>query len=204
MKRRCGAASADDNETFVSYVAPATLYYRGEIKEPHVTKFVRKLRDASDARREASSSQPIVVYLSSHGGCVYGGITMYEHVRMVAAGDARAHGRRRLLRVGSDAALPGRHAAHGVRERHDAGARGSSSMWGGGSRGAARGVGEPGHADGAAHRHLRATLVGEAQGAAQAAREGQAADARGLPRARLRQRPIGRYAPTKPVRGSGR
>ena len=85
MKRRCGAASADDNETFVSYVAPATLYYRGEIKEPHVTKFVRKLREASDARREASSSQPNVVYLSSHGGCVYGGITMYEHVRMVAA-----------------------------------------------------------------------------------------------------------------------
>lgn len=82
---RCGATSAADDESFVTYVAPATLYYRGEIKEPHVTKFVCKLRKASDTLRESSSSNPIVVYISSYGGCVYGGIAMYEHVRMVAA-----------------------------------------------------------------------------------------------------------------------
>ena len=84
MKR---ARAADDEEgdkdTFVEYVAPNTIYYRGEIKEPEATKFIQKLRKAASKLASSASSAPITVYISSFGGDAYSGITMYEHVLMV-------------------------------------------------------------------------------------------------------------------------
>lgn len=82
MKRKrgryCAESDSEDEEAFVKYVAPSTIYYRGEIKEPQATEFCMKLRKA--ARGLQSSRLPITVFLSSHGGDVYAGVAMYEHI----------------------------------------------------------------------------------------------------------------------------
>lgn len=73
----------DDEQNIVQLVKPSTLYYRGEIKEPQATRFCMKLRKASDTLQSASSDAPIRVYLSSHGGDVHAGISMYSHILAV-------------------------------------------------------------------------------------------------------------------------
>ena len=79
---RMGDSDSDDESTtVVKYVAPATIFYRGEIQEPFATQFCMKLRKAS--RRVRGTNTPVQVFLSSHGGDAYGGIAMYEHICMV-------------------------------------------------------------------------------------------------------------------------
>lgn len=79
MKRRCAEEDENGNDpVVVKYVAPSTIYYRGEIKEPEATKFIVKLRKA--AKNLEHSKLSIVVYLSSHGGDAHAGISMYEHI----------------------------------------------------------------------------------------------------------------------------
>ena len=87
MQKRCRYTCKDDDdeeeedEVFVKFISPNTIYYRGEIREPEASKFCIKLRKA--ARKLSTSNLPITVFLSSHGGDVYAGISMYEHICMV-------------------------------------------------------------------------------------------------------------------------
>ena len=81
MSEADGECEAADAATVVRYVAPATIFYRGEICEPHATTFCVKLQKA--ARKLRGTDRNVDVFLSSEGGDVYAGISMYEHICMV-------------------------------------------------------------------------------------------------------------------------
>ena len=74
--------SDSDDDVVVRYVPPNTIYYRGEIKEPEASQFCIKLHKAA-RKLTTTSTLPLTVFLSSRGGDVYAGISMYEHICMV-------------------------------------------------------------------------------------------------------------------------
>ena len=55
------------------------LYYKGEIKEPQATNFCIKLRELADEYHD--TEQNIMFHLSTHGGDLFAGLSMYEALR---------------------------------------------------------------------------------------------------------------------------
>lgn len=86
MNKRMRLTSEDDSDsetehTVIKFVEPNLIFYRGEIKEPEATKFCIKIRKAVSKLR--NSTLPVKIFLTSGGGDVYAGISMYEHIIMM-------------------------------------------------------------------------------------------------------------------------
>ena len=71
--------SDSDDDNFIK-VYKDTIYYRGEIKEPQATEFCIELRKLSE--KQFDMHDPCVhIMLSSEGGDVFAGLTMYETLK---------------------------------------------------------------------------------------------------------------------------
>lgn len=84
MKRIRFADNDSDDETehtILKFIEPNMIFYRGEIKEPEATNFCIKLRKA--VSKLSNSRLPVEIFLTSGGGDVYAGISMYEHIMMM-------------------------------------------------------------------------------------------------------------------------
>ena len=66
----------DSESEVIVRVYKNSLYYRGEIKEPNATDFCIKLRELSDKYHD--TDQNIIVHLTTEGGDIFSGLTMYE------------------------------------------------------------------------------------------------------------------------------
>jgi ATP-dependent protease ClpP protease subunit len=79
---RAGDSSDDEvEEEPVLVVQKNHIYYRGEIKEPAATKFQIKIRELADEYRDIGH---IVLHLTTEGGSVFAGLSMYEALRTAA------------------------------------------------------------------------------------------------------------------------
>lgn len=74
-KRVRGGEDEDEEDVVVLETHADTIFYRGEIREPHATKFCIALM-------QLAASYPLVrVMLTSFGGDVMAGLNMYEAIR---------------------------------------------------------------------------------------------------------------------------
>lgn len=80
-RRRLDDDDDADEDVVVETLEPSTIFYRGEIREPHATAFCKALRKMMQTL--AGTNCIINVFLNSAGGDAYAGLSMYEHVRMV-------------------------------------------------------------------------------------------------------------------------
>lgn len=55
------------------------LYYKGEIREPEATKFCIKLKELADKYHD--TDQNIIFHLTTQGGDIFAGLSMYEALR---------------------------------------------------------------------------------------------------------------------------
>lgn len=69
---------SDDEEVILkSY--KNNLYYKGEIREPEATKFCIKLKELADQYHD--TNQNIMFHLTTQGGDIFAGLSMYEALR---------------------------------------------------------------------------------------------------------------------------
>lgn len=73
-------SDSDDDKDGVSLkVYKSSIYYRGEIKEPHATDLCVKLKELADKYHD--TDQTITLHLTTEGGDIFAGIIMYEALR---------------------------------------------------------------------------------------------------------------------------
>lgn len=83
-KKRVRAASADDSsddEDVIVRVHKESIYYRGTIQQPEATNFCIELRKLSDEFYDQRGVKYITVHLTTDGGDLFAGISMYEAVK---------------------------------------------------------------------------------------------------------------------------
>ncbi len=71
--------SESEEDEVIVRVYKSSIYYRGEIKEPHATDLCVKLRELSDKYHD--TNEVITFHLTTDGGDIFAGITMYEALR---------------------------------------------------------------------------------------------------------------------------
>lgn len=70
-------AGGDDDVILKTY--KNCIYYRGEIKEPEATNFCIKIRELADTYHDMK--QNIIFHLTTQGGDIFAGLSMYEALR---------------------------------------------------------------------------------------------------------------------------
>ena len=78
---RAGESSDDESEQPVLVVQTNHISDRGEITEPAATDFQIKLRELVDEYRDIGH---VVLHLTTEGGSLFAGLSMYEALRTAA------------------------------------------------------------------------------------------------------------------------
>ena len=78
MKEEKSDEDEDEDEVILK-TYKNSLYYKGEIREPEATKFCIKLRELADQYHD--TDQNITFHLTTQGGDIFAGLSMYEALR---------------------------------------------------------------------------------------------------------------------------
>lgn len=70
--------SDDDDDDVIIRTYKNNIFYRGDIQQPQASDFCIKLLELADAYSE---SQNLIVHLTTNGGDLFAGISMYEALR---------------------------------------------------------------------------------------------------------------------------